>query len=164
MLAVRSGHLIPAGCGFVQHNDFAALLVLSENLVIRTRAGAQMQRPTFRGNLIDLYVVGAGLELLGDQIDAGCHGGRHRRTKDAALREPRPFATLVNVVHQRQLPFAVQRFGYGAGHGRDRAEAVIGKVGAIGGIYTDQEKSPPSGHKESAQPVGGRSKDKLEFI
>ena len=47
--------------------------------------------------------------------------------------------------------------------GRDCAEAVIGKVGVVGGIYTDQEKSPPSGHKESAQPVGGRSKDKLEF-
>ena len=66
-------------------------------------------------------------------------------------------------MHQRKLPFAVQRFGHGATHGRDCAEAVIGKVGAVGGIYTDQEKSPPSGHKESAQPVGGRSKDKLEF-
>ena len=67
-------------------------------------------------------------------------------------------------MHQRKLPLAVQRLGYGAGHGCDRAEAVARKVGAVGGIYTDQEKSPPSGHKESAQPVGGRSKDKLEFI
>ena len=123
-----------------------------------------MQRPTLGRDLIDLHIVGAGLVLLGDQAHAGRHGGRHRRTENAALRESRPFAALVNVMHQRQFPFAVQRFGYGAGHGRDRAEAVIGKVGAIGGIYTDQEKSPPSGHKESAQPVGGRSKDKLEFI
>ena len=66
-------------------------------------------------------------------------------------------------MYQRELPLAVQGFGNGAGHWRDCAEAVIGKVGAVGGIYTDQEKSPPSGHKESAQPVGGRSKDKLEL-
>lgn len=63
-------------------------------------------------------------------------------------------------MHQRQFPFAVQRFGYGAGHGRDRTEAVIGKVGAVGGIYTDQGKSPPSGHKESVQPEGERLMNK----
>ena len=45
-------------------------------------------------------------------------------------------------MHQRELPFAVQRFGYGTAHGRDRAEAVIGKVGAVGGIYTDHRHSP----------------------
>ena len=140
MLAVRGRDFIPAGRGFVQHDHLAALFVLSENLVIRTRAGAQMQRPTFRGNLIDLYVVGAGLELLGDQIDAGCHGGRHRRTKDAALREPRPFAALVNVMHQHKLPLAVQRFGHSAGHGRNRAEAIARKVGAVGRIYTDHAR------------------------
>ena len=121
-----------------------------------------MQRPAFRGDLIDLHVVGAGLILLRDQIDAGRHGGRHRCTKDAALRKPRPFTALVDVVHQRKLPFSVKRFGNGAAHERDRAEAVIGKVGAVGGIYIDQGKSPPSGHKESAQPEGGRSRDKLE--
>ena len=164
MLAVRSGHLIPAGRGFVQHNDLAALFVLSENLVIRARTGAQVQWPAFRGDLIDLHVVGAGLVLLRDQIDSGSHGGRHRCSQNAAFREPRPFAALVDVMHQRKLPFTVQRFGYGAAHGRNRTEAVIGKVGAVGGIYTDQEKSPPSGHKESAQPVGGRSKDKLEVV
>ena len=164
VLPIRCGDFIPAGRGFVQHNDLAALFVLSEDLIIRACAGAQMQRPTFRGDLIDLHVVGAGLVLLGDQIDTWSHGGRHRRTEDAALRKPRPFAALVNVMHQRKLPFAVQRLGHGAAHGRDRAEAVARKVGAIGRIYTDQEKSPPSGHKESAQPVGGRSKDKLEVV
>ena len=66
-------------------------------------------------------------------------------------------------MHQRELPLTVQRFGNGAAHGRDRAEAVARKVGAVCRIYTDQGKSPLSGHKESAQPVGGRSKDKLEF-
>ena len=156
VLPIRCGYFIPAGRGFVQHNDFAALLVLSENLVIRARTGAQMQRPTPGRDFINLHVVGAGLVLLGDQIDAGGHGGGHRRTEDTALRKPRPFASFVDVMHQRKLPFAVQRFGHGAGHGRDRTEAVIGKVGAVGGIYTDQWKSPPSRHKESVQPVGGR--------
>ena len=162
MLAVRSGHLIPAGCGFVEHNNLAAFFVLSEDFVICSRTGAQMQRAAFRGDLIDLHIVGAGLVLLGDQANAGSHGGGHRCTKDAALRKPRPFTALVDVVHQRKLPFAVQRFAHDAAHGRDHAEAITRKVGAVGGIYTDQEKSPPSGHKESAQPEGGRSKDKLE--
>ena len=123
-----------------------------------------MQRPAFRCDLIDLHVIGAGLVLLRDQIDLRGHRRRHRDAKNAAVRELTPLIPLIDGMNKRQFPFAVQRFGYGAGHGRDRAEAVIGKVGAIGGIYTDQEKSPPSGHKESAQPVGGRSKDKLEFI
>ena len=117
-----------------------------------------MQWPAFRGDLIDLHVVGAGLVLLRHQIDTGSHGGGHRRTKDAALREPRPFAALVDVMHQRQLPFAIQRFGYGAAHGCNRAEAIARKVGAVGGIYTDQGKPPPSWYKESAQPVGGRQR------
>ena len=156
VLAVRSGHLIPAGCGFVEHDDLTAFLVLSKNLVIRARTGAQVQRPTSGRNLIDLHIVGAGLVLLSHQINTRSHGGRHRRSQDAALRKPRPFAALVNVMHQRQFPFAVQRFGHGAAHGRDRAKAVARKVGAVGGIYTNQGKSSPSGHTKSAQPVGGR--------
>ena len=160
VLAIRGGHLIPAGCGLVQYNDLAALLIFSENLVIRARTGAQVQRPTFRGNLIDLHVVGAGLVLLRHQTDAGRHGGGHRRTEDAALRESRPFAALVDVMHQRELPFAIQGFGHGTAHRRYRAEAVIGKVGAIGRIYTNQGKSPPSEHKKSVQPEGGRYKEK----
>ena len=85
MLAVRSGHLIPAGRGFVEHDHLAALFVLAENLVIRTRSGAQMQRSALGRDLIDLHVVGAGLELLGDQAHAGSHGGGHRRTEDTAF-------------------------------------------------------------------------------
>ena len=108
-----------------------------------------MQRPAFRGDLIDLHVIGAGLVLLRDQIDAGRHGGRHRRAEDAAFREPRPFAALVDVMHQRKLPFAVQRFGYGAAHGRNRAKAVTRKVGAIGRIYTDQETHLLQGIKKA---------------
>ena len=85
VLAVRSGHLIPAGCGFVEHDDLATLFVLAQDAVIRARSGAQMQRPALGRDLVDLHIVGAGLVLLGDQIDAGRHGGRHRRTEDAAF-------------------------------------------------------------------------------
>ena len=122
-----------------------------------------MQRPAFRGDLIDLHVVGAGLVLLRDQIDAGGHGGGHRSSQDAALGKPRPFAALVDDMHQRELPLAVQRLGYGAGHGRNRTEAVTRKVGTVDGIYTDQRKSPHSWYKESAQPEGWTQINKLEF-
>ena len=159
VLAVRGRDFIPAGCGFIEYDHLMALFVLAQDAVIRACTRTQVQRPAFRGDLIDLHVVGAGLVLLGHQIDAGRHGGGHRRAEDAALRKPRPFATLVNVMHQRKLPFAVQGLGNGAGHGRNRAEAIARKVGAVGRIYTDQGKSPLLGHKESAQPVGGRSKD-----
>ena len=122
-----------------------------------------MQRPTPGRDLIDLHVVGAGLVLLRHQINAGSHGGGHRRTKDAALRKSRPFAALVNVMHQRQFPLAVQSLGYGAAHGRNRAKTVIGKIGAVGGIYTDQRKPPLSGHTKSARPEGWTQINKLEF-
>ena len=85
MLPIWCGYFIPAGCGLVQYNDLAALLIFSENLVIRARTGTQVQRPTLGRDLIDLHVVGAGLVLLRHQIDAGRHGGRHRRTKNAAF-------------------------------------------------------------------------------
>ncbi|MCI5550893.1 MAG: hypothetical protein MR418_06545, partial [Clostridiales bacterium] len=67
-----------------------------------------------------------------------------------------------NVMHQCKVPLAVQRFGDGAAHGRDRAKAIARKVGAVCRIYTDQEKSPPSGHTKSARPESGRFK-KLAF-
>lgn len=160
VLAVRGGHLIPAGCGFVEHDDLAALFVLAQDAVIRARTGTQVQRPTLGRDLIDLHIVGAGLVLLGDQANAGSHGGGHRRSQDAALRKPCPFAALVDVVHQCKFPFTVQGFGHSAGHGRDRAEAITRKVGAVGRIYTNQGKPPPSGHKESAQPEGERLMNK----
>ena len=99
------------------------------------------------GRVLDLQTahraglqLSAGLVLLRHQIDAGSHGRWHRRTKDAALRKQRPLAALVDVMHQRKFPFAVQGFGHGAAHGRDHAEAVIGKVGAVGRIYTDHAR------------------------
>ena len=78
--------------------------------------------------------------LLRHQIDAGSLGGRHRRSQNAAFRKPRPFAALVDVMHQRKLPLAVQRFGDSAGHGSDRAEAIARKVGAVCRIYADHAR------------------------
>lgn len=85
VLPIRCGYFIPAGRGFVQHDDLAALFVLAQDAVIRARAGTQVQRPAFRGDFIDLHVVSAGLVLLRHQTDAGRHGGGHRRTEDAAF-------------------------------------------------------------------------------
>ena len=85
VLTVRSRDFIPTGRGFVEHDDLAALFVLAEDFVVRPRTGAQMQRPALGRDLVDLHVVGAGLVLLRHQIDAGCHGGGHRRTEDTAL-------------------------------------------------------------------------------
>ena len=149
VLAVRGGHLIPAGRGFVEHDDLAALFVLAENFVICARSRTQMQWAALGCNLVNLHVVGAGLVLLGDQAHAGGHGGGHRRAKNAAFRKSRPFAALVDVVHQRQFPLAVQHFGHGAGHGRNRAEAIARKVGAVGRIYTDQEPHLLQGIKKA---------------
>ena len=140
VLAIWRSHLVPAGRGFVQHNDLAALFVFAEDFVVRPRSGAQMQRPALCGDLVYLNIIGAGLVLLRDQPDAGRHGGRHRRAENAALRKPHPLAALVNVVYQRELPFAIQGFVHCAGHGRDHAEAVAGEVRAVSRIDTDQTR------------------------
>lgn len=58
---------------------------------------------------------------------------------------------------QREFPFAIQGFGNSAGHGRDRAEAVVGEIGAVGRIYTDQGEITSVRAYKSAQTVGGRS-------
>ena len=42
-------------------------------------------------------------------------------------------------MNQRQFPFAVERFGYDAGLGIHRAEAVIGKVRAARRIHANQQ-------------------------
>ena len=42
VLTIRSRDFIPAGCGFVQHDHLAALLIFPEDFVIRTCAGTQM--------------------------------------------------------------------------------------------------------------------------
>ena len=85
VLSVRGCDFIPTGRGLVQNNDLTALFVFAENFIICARSRTQVQRPALGRDLIDLHIVGAGLVLLGDQIDAGCHGGGHRRTEDAAF-------------------------------------------------------------------------------
>ena len=59
---------------------------------------------------------------------------------------------MLHGMNQRQLPFAVERFGYDAGRRADRTKAIIGEVCAVCRIYTNQRifllpgmiKTPPS--------------------
>ncbi len=113
-------------------------------------AGTKAQRVALGRHLVDEHVIGGGLVLLGDEAHLRRHGGGHRRAKDAALRESRPAALFVDGMNQRQLPLAVQGFGYGTGLRLHRAEAVVGEVGAVGWVDTDQRVSPPQGHRKSA--------------
>ena len=153
-LPVRAGDLVPVGCGLFQHDDLRSFFVFSENPILRSRPGAQPQRVAPGGHAIDHGAAGG---LRFHPIHARRHGRRHGRAENAPLAEPLPFTEFVNIVHQRKLPFAVQRFGDAAAHGRDRAEAVVGKVGAVGRIYTDQGEITSVRAYKSAQPVGGRS-------
>ena len=136
-LPVRAGDLVPVGCGLFQHDDLRSLFVFSENPILRSRPGAQPQRITPGGHAIDHGAAG-GLRL--HLIHARRHGRRHGRAENASLAEPLPLAEFINIVHQRKLPFAVQRFSDAAAHGRDRTESVVGKISTIGRIYTDHAR------------------------
>ena len=56
-------------------------------------------------------------------------------------------------MYQRQLILTIQCFCDGTGLRKNRPYAVIGKIGAISAINTDQRRLPPSGHKKSATPA-----------
>ena len=137
-LSVRTGDLVPVGRGLFQHDDLRSLFVFSENPILRSRPGAQPQRIAPGGDAIDHGAAGG---LRFHLIHARRHGRWHGRAKNASLAEPLPFAEFISAMHQRQLPFAVQRFGDAAAHGRDRAEAVVGKVGAVGFVYANQARN-----------------------
>ena len=137
-LPVRAGDLVPVARGLFQHDDLRSLFVFSENPILRSRTGAQPQRIAPGGHAIDHGAAG-GLRL--HLIHARRHGRRHGRAENAPLAEPRPLAEFVNIVHQRKLPLAVQRFGHSAGHRHDRAEAVVGKIGAVGFVYANQARN-----------------------
>ena len=56
-----------------------------------------------------------------------------------ALDEATPLARVVQWMRKRQLPFAVECLCDGAGHRRDRANAVAGKIRAVRRVDADQE-------------------------
>ena len=141
MLAIRAGHLVPAGGGLLDDDDLSALFVLAQNFVLCTCAGTQAQRISAGTDLVDLHIVSSCLVLLRDQIDLRGHCRRHRDAKDAAVRELSPLVTLIDGMNKRQFPFAVQSFGNSAGCRADRAQTVIGKVCTISRIYTNQRIS-----------------------
>ena len=137
-LPIRAGDLVPVGRSLFQHDDLRSLFVFSEDPILRSRPGAQPQRVAPGGHAIDHGAAG-GLRL--HLIDARRHGRRHGRAENAPLAEPLPFAEFVNIVHQRKLPFAVQRFGDSAAHGCERTEAVVRKIGAVGFVYANQARN-----------------------
>ena len=51
------------------------------------------------------------------------------------------FNRLIADALDGKLPLAVQRFGDSAAHGRDCAEAVVRKIGAVGFIYANQARN-----------------------
>ena len=141
VLAVRAGHLVPEGRGFLDDDNLGAFLVLAQNLVLRACTGTQTKRISVRADLVDFYVISGRLVLLRDQIDLRGHRCGHRDAKNAAVRELSPLVTLIDGMNKRQFPFAVQSFGNSAGCRADRAQTVIGKVCTISRIYTNQRIS-----------------------
>lgn len=151
MLAIRAGDFIPTGVRFVQYDDLGFLRILTENPVIRTRAGAQAQRIALGGHLVDQDVVNGGLVLLGDKAHLRGHGSGHRRSEDTSFSEACPFAIHINGVDERQLPLSVQGFRNSAGLGNDDAQTVVGEIFAVCRIDANQRQSPPEGIKKAPQ-------------
>lgn len=138
VLAVRAGHFVPGGRGFLDYDNLGAFLVLSEDLILRACAGTQTKRISACADLVDFHIISSSLVLLRDQIDLRSHGSRNRDAKDAAVRELSPFVPLIDRMYKRQFPFAVQRFGDRTRCRADRTQTVIGKVCTVSGIYTNQ--------------------------
>ena len=149
---VRAGDLVPGGRRLADQDNLRAFFVFGEDLIVGARAGAQAQRIPLGGHGVDLHVVGLRLVLLRHQIHLRRHGGGHGRTQNVALAQPRPFSVLVDGMHERQLPLAIERFGHRAGLRLHHAQTVAREVGAVGGIDTNQGFSPPRGI-EKAPPV-----------
>ena len=146
MFSVRAGYFIPRGCGFRQYNDLCAFFVFPEDFIFCSGTGAQAQRITGCTDLV--YPCGT-LRRCG-YIDLRRHGSRYRRTDDTALHQTLPFLRIIQRMNQRQFIFAVQRFCDRTGRRRNRTNAVGREISAIGGIDTDRDESPPSGHEKNA--------------
>ena len=152
MPPIGAGDLVPRGRGLADHDDLGSLFVLTEDFIIGPRARAQAQRVALGGHGVDLHVVGLRLVLLRHQVHLRRHGCGHGRTQNVALAQPRPFTVLVDGMHERQFPLAIERFGHRAGLRLHHAQTVAREVGAVGGIDTNQGFSPPRGI-EKAPPV-----------
>ena len=138
MLAIRAGHFVPGGRGFLDDDNLGAFLVLAEDLILRAGARAQAKRISTRADLVDFHIIGGSLVLLRDQIDLRSHGSRHRHTQDVAVCELAPLVMRIQRMYKRQFPFAIQGLGDCTGRRTDCTHTVIGKVGTVGGIYTNQ--------------------------
>lgn len=149
---IRAGDLVPGGRGLADQDNLRAFFVFGEDLIVGARAGTQAQRIPLGGHGVDLHVVGLRLVLLRHQIHLRRHGGGHGRTQNVALAQPRPFSVLVDGMHERQFPLAIERFGHRARLRLNYAQPVAREVGAVGGIDTNQGFSPPRGI-EKAPPV-----------
>ena len=132
VLAVRGGHLIPAIVGFGDEHDLLALGILTQPLVVRAGAGAEVQLARFGGDGVHRPAGG-----LSDQRHTGRHGGGHRCADDAADLQVRPLVALVQRMYHGQLPLAVEGFGDGAGGRREDAQTVAGEVGSVRWEYAD---------------------------
>ena len=137
---VRAGDLVPGGRRLADQDNLRAFFVFGEDLIVGAGAGAQAQRVSLGGHGVDLHVVGLRLVLLRHQIHLRRHGGGHGRTQNVALAQPRPFSVLVDGMHERQLPLAIERFGHRAGLRLHHAQTVAREVGAIWRVDTDHTR------------------------
>ena len=148
-LAVRQDDLVPAGVGRIQHIDGRAVRVLLKNLVTGSGTGSQPQSTLPDGGVVLVRIHRVHVAAVfragegGGKVDCRSHGGGNGRPQDIPFRQAGPPVVLVDGMNQRQLPFPVEGFRDSAGKGPDHAQAVVGKIGAVGRINADHDVSPP---------------------
>ena len=142
-LAVRQDDLVPAGVGRIQHIDGRAVRVLLKNLVTGSGAGSQPQGTLSHGSKVPVRIHRVHIAAVcragggSGKVDCRSHGGGNGRPQDIPFRQAGPPVVLVDGMNQRQLPFPVKGLRNRAGKGSDHAQAVIGKIGAVGRINAD---------------------------
>ena len=148
-LAVRQDDLVPAGVGRIQHVDGSTVRVLLKDLVMGSGTGSQPQSTLPDGGVVLVRIHRVHVAAVfragegGGEVDHRGHGGGNRRPQNVPLRQAGPAVVLVDGMNQRQLPFPVEGFRDSAGKGPDHAQAVVGKIGAVGRINADHDVSPP---------------------
>ena len=142
-LAVRQDGLVPAGVGRIQHVDGSTVRVLLKDLVMGSGTGSQPQSTLPDGGVVLVRIHRVHVAAVfragegGGEVDRRGHGGGNRRPQNVPLRQAGPAVVLVDGMNQRQLPFPVKGLRNRAGKGSDHAQAVIGKIGAVGRINAD---------------------------